>query len=251
MRTPAFTGKNLIRLPETSSTNTLALELLKDDPPDGTVIMTYFQKSGRGQKGNTWYAQPGKSLTFSVIYYPEFLEASALFDLSRMTSLALYNTMVHFLPMEDIYIKWPNDILINQKKIAGILIENQLMGSRVRSAIIGIGLNVNQDAFLPEIDHLTTSMKMISDGVFDLEKVFQHLLMELENHYIELKTGQKAQQEKRYLDALWGYQEEMDLSIEGQEGQYLIVGVDKSGRLAVKVEDGLRYFDIKEVQFLR
>lgn len=251
MRTTTFTGKNLIRLPEASSTNALALDLLVDLPPEGTVILTYHQKEGKGQKGSEWLVQAGMNLTFSVIYYPEFLESQALFDLSRMTSLAVYTTLVHFLPQQDVMIKWPNDVLVNQQKIAGILIENQLMGNQVRSAIIGIGLNVNQEKFPDELTGLATSMKLCEGKEFDLEVVFQRLLLELEKHYLQLKTPQKNIQDRRYLNALWGYQEEMTLMIDGQEGTYLIVGVDKSGRLAVAMNGGLRYFDIKEVQFLR
>ena len=121
-----FVGQTMINLAETDSTNTYANNLLKQGlVNEGTVIITEHQTKGRGQMGNTWLAKKGENLTFSVVLHPVFLSADKQFYLSKITALAVFNTLTEFIDasQHDIKIKWPNDILVNKKKIAGILIE--------------------------------------------------------------------------------------------------------------------------------
>lgn len=245
-----FIGKHNIRLEETPSTNTYAQELLKDTPPEGSLVLAYKQSAGRGQKGNVWLTEPGLNLTFSVILYPKFLRAKQVFLLSKVVSIALQETLLEFLPMQEVDVKWPNDILVNKKKVAGILIENQLEGSRISSSVIGIGLNVNQPTFSEEIQHKATSLLQVTNKKFDTEHILQTFLSKLEVRYLELKKKGDTIINPLYIRSLFGYQEELAFKKEGERFTGMIVGVDEIGRLAIAEGNELSYYDFKEISFL-
>jgi BirA family biotin operon repressor/biotin-[acetyl-CoA-carboxylase] ligase len=115
------------------------------DVRNGCVVVADFQTQGRGQQGTTWESEQGKNLLLSILIEPTNLPVANLFDLSRATALAI----AHFLRDKkiDAKIKWANDIFVEDKKIAGILIEPTIRDVSVRQAIVGIGLNVNQLSF--------------------------------------------------------------------------------------------------------
>lgn len=245
-----FTGKNRMDLPETPSTNSYAYQLLASLPPEGTLITTINQTQGKGQKGNVWTTRPGQNLTFSVIFYPLFLPPEKVFMLSKIASLAVRDTVSHFLPMEDVWIKWPNDILLNRKKVAGILIENQLEGMGIRSSIIGIGLNVNQLIFPEEIESRAVSMRKYYPDDLDLEKILQQLLFHLESWYIALRNGSAEKVNRAYFSHLYGYQEPVEMKIQNRNIKAPIAGLSPGGKLAVQLGDKLQYFDFKEIEFV-
>jgi BirA family transcriptional regulator, biotin operon repressor / biotin---[acetyl-CoA-carboxylase] ligase len=123
-----FVGKNTIFLPEIPSTNSYATHLLKNvNLAEGTVVHTANQTQGRGQWDKRWSSEPSSNLTVSVVLKPTFLELKKQFLLYQIAALACYDTIAGLLnnSQYDIKIKWPNDILINRKKTAGILIENK------------------------------------------------------------------------------------------------------------------------------
>jgi BirA family biotin operon repressor/biotin-[acetyl-CoA-carboxylase] ligase len=245
-----FTGKHSIRLEETPSTNTYAQGMLREKPPEGTLVLAYKQSAGRGQKGNVWLTEPGLNLTFSLIYYPGFLSVKQIFLLSKITSIALRDTLLEFVPMQEVDIKWPNDVLLNAKKVAGILIENQLEGNRISSSVIGVGLNVNQAKFPIELKEKATSLFLVKKEKFDTEEVLGMFLSKLEARYLELKNKGSSNIDQQYIRYLYGYQEEILFEREKQSFRGMIVGVDESGRLAVAEENQLRYYDFKEIRFL-
>ncbi|MEM7372204.1 MAG: biotin--[acetyl-CoA-carboxylase] ligase [Bacteroidota bacterium] len=241
-----FPGRHIFRLSEASSTNTVAMHMLADSPPDGSVVLTYHQKAGKGQKGNHWEAKPGLNLTFSLICYPSFLSIDRMFELSKITCLAVKNCVEQWLPTQEVLIKWPNDVLLNGKKVAGILIENQLEGTNIQASIIGIGLNINQVLFSSQIANRATSMALIESRTFELEKVLQSLLTTFDKYYIELQQGQYASIDRSYLQYLYGYQEAIPILIENRRIVTPIIGIDKGGRMALMIDGRMQYFDIKE-----
>ena len=122
-------GQKLIYVPECHSTNSLLNELNDhQELPEGTVLVTDHQTAGRGQRGNVWEAAQGMNLTFSILLRPKFLEAKDQFRLNMAVSLAIANSLQSCLS-QGIKLKWPNDILVDGKKIGGVLIESQLQGS--------------------------------------------------------------------------------------------------------------------------
>ncbi len=163
-----FVGQNLITIKEVDSTNNFLKNLSSNSKPlpEGTVIMAESQFAGRGQQQNRWHTEPGKNLTFSILLNPVFLAATNQFDLTRVVSLGVFDALKPLLG-ENLKIKWPNDIYYDDKKLGGILIESVLQGSQLKQAIIGIGLNVNQQVF-PEWVPNPTSVKQILQQDYDL-----------------------------------------------------------------------------------
>ena len=181
-----YTGKNLLLLDELPSTNTYAAQL--DDPTEGTVVQAWHQSAGRGQKGSTWEVLPGMNLTLSLIYRPSFLPLENVFQMSKIAALGIRSCLATFLPQAEILIKWPNDILLNKKKIAGILLENQLEGKRLKTSVLGMGINVNQASFPKHLSSKATSLKLEFGSAFSLEEVRQSLFDQVEFWYEKLKT---------------------------------------------------------------
>jgi len=241
-----FIGKSIVFVPECHSTNTLATEMSqKGNPEEGTVIITADQTLGKGQKGNAWLSEPGKNLTFSIIIKPTYLPIRDQFYLTMITSLALKDFLSSVL-LPKVEIKWPNDIMVEKKKIAGILIENQIQGNSFTHVVVGVGLNVNQVSF-----HLqrATSMKMIALKDFDLNDVLDQLCIRFEHWYMQLKEGNKAEIKSTYLDSLFGRGQR--LPFKDKEGSFTgtIEGIDDTGRLITNSEKGIRNFEIKEIQW--
>jgi BirA family biotin operon repressor/biotin-[acetyl-CoA-carboxylase] ligase len=250
MASPLFTLHKRIRLAEIDSTNSYALRLLAQNPEEGTIVQAEFQSRGRGQQGNSWNAPAGLNLTFSLICYPNFLPIDRMFQLSKAVSLALQQSAQRFVPDKRLEIKWPNDLLLERKKVAGILIENQLEGRLIKSSVIGVGLNVNQQQFSPELKTRACAMRHFSAEDLDREAILTVFLEEFEAYYQQLKKGNHGSLDRQYYENLYGYQETIALrNADGLfEGQ--IIGVGSYGKLAVQVGQELVYYDFKEVQFI-
>jgi len=133
-------GRKVVYLPTCHSTNDYAFELLrKSDIESGTIVITDHQTSGKGQRGNTWLAEPGKNITCSIIYRPLNMPAAEQFRLNIILSVAIFNVLgKRALPK--LKIKWPNDVLVDQKKICGILPEIFM-----NHLIIGVGINFSEN----------------------------------------------------------------------------------------------------------
>lgn len=177
----------LIQLHEVDSTNNYAKKLLIESTAEEfTVVTSEFQVAGKGQRGNYWESEKGANLTFSIILKPSFLAISKQFMLSKIVCLAMYQTLSRYIKEEFLKIKWPNDIYYKDFKIAGILIEHNLLDLQIESSIIGIGLNVNQASFMSDapnpISIYNICNKTIDKGVLLNQymaslKLFYHLLM--------------------------------------------------------------------------
>ncbi len=235
---------------EIGSTNEEMNRLLgEENLEEGHVIRAEFQLSGKGHQGNTWQAEPEMNLLFSLLLKPDTLKAESAFHLSRIVSLSL----VEVLDKQEIKasIKWPNDILIGSSKICGILIENSLIGDKLSSSIIGIGLNVNQEVFDSAIPD-PTSMFLEKGCHFDIKNLLEEFRAALESWYQSLLTGNEQYIMKSYLERLY----RVDTLASYKEGnrhfKARIKGVPPTGELELLEEDGtLRRFGFKEVEYLR
>ena len=244
-----FVGKNFVEVPAIDSTNSFANQLLDTRPPEGTLIYTPHQFAGRGQQNSTWVSEPGDNLTFSIVLYPRFLPPERLFALNKIASLALLETLRPLFPPDHLHIKWPNDLLVQRRKTAGILIENQLESSGIRAAVLGIGLNVNQVEFPPDFAGRTTSIKAETGQSHDPKALLAAFCQHLEGLYLQLRAGQTDRMDRAYLQHLFAYQELTPVEIDGQDRQVMIVGVDAQGRLAIEQGGQLRYCQMKEIRF--
>lgn len=177
--TTDFIGQSIKYYQKLDSTNTKAWELISKTVENGTVVTTDNQLKGRGRQSNKWSSTPGKSLTFSVIMYPNAVPNQInLYPL--ITGLAITDCLFEYdIPAQ---LKWPNDILINGKKAGGILCESKIGRGMVRSMVIGIGLNVNEDITDLPIDlrNKATSLQIESGKQYQLEILLANILNHLE-----------------------------------------------------------------------
>ncbi|MCC6413864.1 MAG: biotin--[acetyl-CoA-carboxylase] ligase [Saprospiraceae bacterium] len=256
MENTLFTGKVYHHFDELPSTNDHALELIalahkgtaKSKPPEGTVVRADTQTAGRGQYGSRWLTQGGQNLTLSVILYPIWLEISAQFYLSMAVALALRDTLQ---PLAPAAIKWPNDIYINGRKTAGVLIQNAIGGNGMQSSVVGIGLNVNQSVFPPEIVDKATSLALETGQNFNLDTLQGALFENLERRYLQLRAGQRETIRNEYISNLYRLNETANYALpDGTTFTAIQRGVDEAGRLLLERGRGMEVFEVKGVVFL-
>ena len=157
-----------IRLTEVNSTNSYLKGYPQEPDEELTFVWSDSQTAGRGCGTNTWESEPGKNLTFSLLFHPLAVPPSKQFIISMANALALRDALLAFVP--DIVIKWPNDIYWHDCKLAGTLIETTLKQGRIRDCIIGTGLNVNQERFISDAPN-PVSLCQITGHPFDREEV--------------------------------------------------------------------------------
>jgi len=240
-------AKQVISLPTCHSSNDTARQLSqKADTVEGTVVICHAQTGGKGQRGNTWEAGAGKNLTLSVILRPKFLNVKQQFYLNMIASLAVKEVVNHFSPDSDVRVKWPNDVLCNQKKISGILIENSINRHALETAVVGLGLNVNQKEFAAP---KATSLALETRSEIELTLVYEQLMRTLENQYLRLKAGRFAEVKADYLKHLFGFGE-----VRKYIGEFRFEGVIEDvtdeGRLVIRGPQGRKSFDLKEIEFV-
>lgn len=241
---------HIIKLNAIDSTNTFLRQLSSNKRvEDYTVVVAESQLKGRGQMGTSWTSKSGKNLMASVFVDVSFLAIDYNFWISMVTSLAISKALKDF-QIRNVKVKWPNDILADQKKISGVLIESVIKNSKLKACIIGFGLNVNQVQFdnLP----LATSMHMVSKKTYNLDAVLEKVIENLQNYMSQLKDGDFTNIKAHYESEL--FRKEKPSTFEDVEGTLFsgfIKGVSNSGHLKVMIEDGiLKEFDIKEVKLL-
>ncbi len=240
-----FVGQTRTDLPSCPSTNDFLKELLKNDKlTNGQLVNTPHQTAGRGQLSNKWESEKFKNLTFSVGLIDLDLPAVNQFQLNIISSLAVVKTLIDCFKIKA-SIKWPNDILINDKKVAGILIETNLKQKTIHSAIVGIGLNVNQSKFTAP--HATSILNKTGRPV-ELESLLEMLCKNLE-HYIFRKEDLNGLK-KVYLSHLYQYQT-IGEYIDGL-GQFkgIISDVNELGELIVMKDTHSVKYQPKQIKFL-
>lgn len=238
----------VIRLPETASTNTYMREHLSD-APHGTVVVTDCQTAGRGQRGNSWEAAPGKNLTFSIILRPH-VHAAKQFAVSEAIATAIAGVLRRYIPTShSVAVKWPNDIYADDLKICGILIENSLTGCHIDRSIAGIGINVNQRLFLSDAPNPVSIISFI-DRELPLDNLLDEFCTEILSA-ISLTDSPDgiAGLHDRYLSMLWrgtGFHTYRLPS--GETFNAAIENIAPDGTLTLRRSDGtLRAYAFKEV----
>jgi BirA family biotin operon repressor/biotin-[acetyl-CoA-carboxylase] ligase len=245
-----FTGKNVIYLDQVSSTNTYALDLIsKINPPEGTCIYTDYQSAGRGQIGRFWHSSAAKNLLTSYIFYPNTLIAPDQFFLNMISGLAVRDVVALF--CKHVKIKWPNDIYVSDKKIAGILVQNILRGNHIKATVIGIGLNVNEVSFPSEIPN-PTSLILECGIQSQLTDIRQLLSSKLEYYYLKLKANQLGWLTDQYVDCMYKRLEYSSfINPEGSVFNGEILGVDTQGKLIIRDENNdTKAYGFREIGYL-
>ncbi|MCF6352767.1 MAG: biotin--[acetyl-CoA-carboxylase] ligase [Cyclobacteriaceae bacterium] len=240
-----FKSKLVHYLPSCHSTNEIAANLLKEGFKEGGVIITDNQAAGLGQRGNVWETEPYKNLTFSLVLKPAFLPIAEQFLLTQVISISLVQVIQSHISSL-VKIKWPNDIYVGNKKIAGILIQNVVKGKEIEHSIIGIGLNVNQINF----GFLNaTSLLKITNSQVELSLIFREVLEAISKNYEGLKNRNERVLNTEYLEYLFGLDEERKFRAKN-EFSGKIIGIDPLGRLLIETSTGVQCFQNQEVEFI-
>jgi BirA family biotin operon repressor/biotin-[acetyl-CoA-carboxylase] ligase len=220
-----------------------ALEVLEN----GYTVYTHYQTAGRGQRGNFWESARAENLLFSTLFIPDSVKANKQFVISQVISLAIKDVLDK--KVSDISIKWPNDIYWKDKKIAGILIENDLIDDFVDQSIIGVGLNLNQTVFQSNAPN-PVSLRLITGGKYDAHRLLEEILDRLA-YYATLITQKEHVIAISYKNALFrkeGYHlfSENEIVFSAK-----IINIEDTGMLVLETrEREIRKYAFKEVSYV-
>lgn len=239
---------HIIKLQETRSTNTYLDSIDTECPQqEGCVVTTHTQSAGRGQRGNSWEAEPGKNLTFSYLLRPEGVAPQEQFILSQAVSLAVVDVLSRY--AQGFSVKWPNDIYYHDSKIAGILIEHNLSGMSISRTIVGIGLNINQQQFISDAPN-PISLQQITGREYDLDAMLAEVLEATTVRYAQC-VGDRKQLQLDYAAAL--YRKDGFYPYRDAQGEFMatIREVQPDGYLVLCDTEGrVRQYAFKEVVFI-
>ena len=249
LNTNSIAGHTFVKVDVVDSTNNFAAKLLKDKILDvGSVIMADFQTKGKGQRGKEWQSEPGENLLCSMIVQPTSIRASEQFYLTMAVSLAIYETLID-LGIEEVQIKWPNDIYVKGKKICGILIESNLSGDRFDNVILGMGLNVNQKIFsLP----LATSLGVELGVILNRREVLEALVANVDAAMHQLRMRNLSYLREQYHEKLLYLNAPSAYIYRGSHIEAILIGIDEQGRLLLdRTNDKSRLVvDLHEIEFI-
>lgn len=240
-----------IHLEEVDSTNAYIMRNVGElESP--VMVTAYQQTAGQGQRGNSWEAEPGKNLTFSIFYRPAGLPPMAQFSMSEAVALAV----VDFLARNGIEakVKWPNDIYVGDRKICGILIRHSVMGENVSYSVIGVGIDVNQTVFLSDAPN-PVSMKQITGKTYDLT-LLEKEIAEIIEHRLEgiIDPESRNKLHDEFMKNLWrgdGQEHAFVDTATGENFMARIESIASHGPMTLHLSDGSeRTYAFKEVGFL-
>ena len=239
-----------IHLAETTSTNAIARQELPLCPSPLLLVTTDYQTVGRGQRGNTWEAAPGKNLLFTLALHSTSVKASEQFILCELISVATCEALRLY--TSDIHIKWPNDIYYRDHKLCGILIEHDLEGSHLANTLIGVGLNVNQELFTSDAPNPISLCQVLGHSI-DREPLLTTITDRFSALYQEFLTSTLSREalHKRYLNLL--YRLHTPALYKDARGHFraTLRNVELDGRLRLEDEQGtLRSYLFKEVAYV-
>lgn len=239
-----------LHLEKVVSTNTYLQEISEHERAR-CVVYADEQTAGKGMGANVWESEPGLNLTFSMGVDMTFLKAADQFLLSQAVPLGLLDVLDKWLPSEELFVKWPNDLYFGNRKLCGILINSTVHGMDMGVSVIGIGLNVNQMCFKDWPTH-PISMKMVLKKEIALKPLLEQLVHAVDQKIQELRTlDGSAKVKEAYLSRLYHYRVWADYEVNGLIVRRFITGIDSFGRLETVDESGTKYvYDIKEIKFV-
>jgi BirA family biotin operon repressor/biotin-[acetyl-CoA-carboxylase] ligase len=240
-----------IELRTVDSTNLYSGRLLiKNSVVEGTIIFAHEQTSGKGQGDNTWESEPGQNATFSFVLFPDFLQPEKQFLLNKAISLGVTDFLLSVVVEQKLSIKWPNDIYAGNRKIGGILIQNTICGTKFKSCIAGVGLNINQEMFNPGLPN-PVSLKQLTGKDYNVKDAVYLIAACIDERYQQLKRGDTESLGREYQDKLLWINEWKNFSVNKKLIKGKIKGVDEFGILVFEIRNGTsRYFHHGEIEFV-
>ena len=241
---------DILHLEEVDSTNAYIMRNVGE--LEAPVMVTAFsQTAGQGQRGNSWEAEPGKNLTFSIFYRPDSLPPMAQFSMSEAVALAV----VDFLAMHGIgaKVKWPNDIYVGDKKICGILIRHSVMGGEVSYSVIGVGIDVNQTRFLSDAPN-PVSMRNITGKTYELPQLEKEVAYIMERRLKGIDDSDfRIKMHDEFMRNLWRGDGKEYPFVDSATREIFMARIESiapHGPMTLRLpDDSLRTYAFKEVSF--
>ncbi|WP_299226877.1 biotin--[acetyl-CoA-carboxylase] ligase [Sulfurihydrogenibium sp.] len=233
-----FIGKKYLYFEEIDSTN---IQAKRENYEDGTVIFAESQTAGKGRKNRKWHSHKGLGLYFTIVLKPD-IEVNYLSHFGLLFNYSVFKVLRNYVNGE-IKIKWPNDIYLNGKKIAGFLIESSLENNSISKLIVGVGINVNQSIkdFEEDIKEVATSLKIEEGKTFSRKEIFLEILQQIEKDYLKFIKEKYLDIKKIEENLLWLNQDVMIL----EDGKTILLGklicLNEDGSLMLKTDEGLKF----------
>lgn len=241
---------NILTFESLPSTNQYCELLDLENVEEFTIFLAHQQTSGIGQRGNRWESQAGKNLTFSLILKPAFLAFEEQYKLTKVLALGVSDYLQRQLPQYSVAIKWPNDLYVDGRKIAGILTSNHIQKNHIASSICGIGFNVNQTYFSPEIPN-PTSLALLSQKEYNINQVLSEMLEGIKEWYERLKNQEWAMIDNHYHQRLYRLGQWANYRYQEHTITAKIIDVNRFGHLQLECLDGETIScDLKQIVFL-
>ena len=239
----------LIKLKEVTSTQTYLID--KDDGlslQEFTTVYTTNQTLGRGQGEHKWESEKDKNISFSFVLRPIFLNPSNQYLITKIISLAIADVLQGY-GIDDVKIKWPNDIYVKQNKICGILVQNKIIGNELSAVYVGIGININQKDFL--LAPNPTSFLLEKGRGFDTTQVFNSCMQRIIHKYEDYRKGKLKDLDKEYLEKLLFFKEYHKYEYDNKVIDAKIIDVNEFGHLILQDKDATIYTaELREIKFL-
>lgn len=242
-------GRALHAFEEVDSTNTEAAEWATEGAPEGAVVLTEYQRTGRGRHGRTWSADKGQNLLFSVVLRPE-LDPDRLGLITVAAAVAVAETVENFVHPHQAAIEWPNDVLLEDRKTCGILLESSISTPDADTVVVlGIGLNVNQTEFPEALTGTATSLRLTAGRAIPRPPVLRRLLRALESRYDAIQRDGADAVRAAFHDRLTSLGDSITLRFTGTDRSVtgVVQGISEDGALCLRTEAGERTMHAGEV----
>lgn len=232
------------------STNDMCMECAQQGEAEGLVVAARYQTQGRGQRGNVWSSENGQNLLFSVLLRPLFLRVDEQFWITKAVAVALCRLLIQCGVLLEVRIKWPNDIYIGNRKVAGVLVENSFSSEQLEVSVVGIGINLNQSKFPASLPN-PTSLALNTGRTFEPDEVLRCYLRQLSETYAMLRDGQRQALHGAYMSLLYRYGQLARYRGAAGEFEATMVGVSSIGELMLQLPNGnVQSFGFKEIAFV-
>jgi len=231
-------GTEIVIYDEVESTNNIAYELIKKGYPSGTVVIADRQTKGKGRLGRKWISPEGKNLYMSIAIKPNITPKYA--TLITLTSAVACTTALRRYSEIPVIIKWPNDMLVDQKKVAGILTEMKIEGERIKAVVVGIGINVNmtEDDIPEEIKEIATSLRICKGEEFSRVMLASEIIKEFDKWYQLLEKKNRKTIIDRWMQLSGTIGKQVKIVLTDREIRAVAEAIDEEGRLIVRLPDG-------------
>ena len=242
---PDDRNKRLVCLDQVDSTNSYALDLVRQGKADqGMVVTASYQLKGQGQRGKTWDSEPGSNALFTIVYFPD-CKVEEQFIKNQGVAVGLARAIRRIMDRGGVNIKWPNDIYIDRKKVAGILIQNVLSGKKIDHMVIGIGINVNQTLFDQALPN-PVSLRQVTGESYDVDDIIMQVVRAIDETFF---SEDPAAIHREYLEQLYLRGVLSSFKSEGESFKGAIQGISSSGELLISTVNGMRSFSFGDLEY--